>query len=95
MRVCFLCRVVCQCRCRLACEFFFVRVLAATRGGGSMDYSRESAYRSQMSGDERGESLSAESYSEKHLSRIDEANEFSNALLQLVCCKYRASSGGH
>ena len=38
VRVCFLCRVVCQCRCRLACEFFFVRVLAATRGGGSMDY---------------------------------------------------------
>ena len=83
MRVCFLCRVVCQCRCRLACEFFFVRVLAATRGGGSMDYSRESAYRSQMSGDERGESLSAESYSEKHLSRIDEWT--------LICCEVPAN----
>ena len=51
----------------------FWRLLA---GVAPWDYSRESAYRSQMSGDERRESLSAESYSEKHLSRIDEVNEF-------------------
>ena len=57
-----------------------------------MDYSRESAYRSQMSGDERGESLSAESYSEKHLSRIDEANI---KLKTEICCVRPRARANH